>query len=109
MPTDLTRHDRDDLRRPRPACDYLLGLDTFDAATGRPLDNLILVQSRPGVAIDDLRSQLTGLLGDYLGAQVLDTAGYQSATGAMLDQLLNLTIGLLVLAVVTQQRPLMPR
>jgi putative ABC transport system permease protein len=83
-----------------PLGDYLLGLDTFDAATGRPLDNLILVQSRPGVAIDDLRSQLTGLLGDYPGAQVLDTAGYQSATGAMLDQLLNLTIGLLVLAVV---------
>jgi putative ABC transport system permease protein len=83
-----------------PLGDYLLSLDAFDADTGRPLDNLILVQARPGVAIGDLRAQLNGLLGDYPGAEVLDKAGYQSAAAAMLDQLLNLTIGLLVLAVI---------
>jgi putative ABC transport system permease protein len=83
-----------------PLGDYLLGLDTFDAATGRPLDNLILVKAAPGTALPGLRTALAGLLSSYPGAQVLDTAGFQSATGAMLDQLLNLTTALLVLGVI---------
>jgi putative ABC transport system permease protein len=83
-----------------PLGDYLLDLDTFDAATGRPVDSLLLVAARPGTRPADLRADLSGLLGGYPGAQVLDRAGYQSATGAQLDQILNLTTGLLVLAVV---------
>jgi putative ABC transport system permease protein len=83
-----------------PLGDYLLGLDTFDAATNRPLDSLILVKATPGTSVSDLRGDLTGLLASYPGAQVLDTAGFQSASGAGLDQILNLTTGLLVLAVV---------
>lgn len=83
-----------------PLGDYLLSLDAFDAATGRPLDNLILVKAVPGTALAELRSGLAGVLADYPGAQVLDTAGFASATGAMLDQLLNLTTALLVLGVI---------
>ncbi len=83
-----------------PLGDYLLDLDTFDAATNHPLDNLILVRAAPGTAVAGLRTDLTGLLRDYPGAQVLDRAGYQNASGAMLDQILNLTTGLLVLAVI---------
>jgi len=83
-----------------PLGDYLLGLDTFDRATGRPLDNLILVKASPGTDLATLRSALTGQLTGYPGAKVLDTAGYQSATAAGVDQLLNLTTALLVLGVI---------
>src|SRR5262249_43714459 len=76
-----------------PLGDYLLDLDTFDAATGRPLDNLILVKAAAGQSVAGLRDGLGGLLSAYPGAQVLDRAGYQSASGAMLDQVLNLTTG----------------
>jgi putative ABC transport system permease protein len=83
-----------------PLGDYLLNLSTFDTATGRPMDSLLLVKARAGTTVPALRTDLTGLLGAYPGAQVLDRAGYQNATGAMLDQLLNLITGLLVLAVI---------
>jgi putative ABC transport system permease protein len=83
-----------------PLGDYLLDLPTFDAATGRALDSLLLVKAEPGTPAAALRTDLTGQLSGYPGAQVLDRAGYQSATGAMLDQILNLTTGLLVLAVI---------
>jgi putative ABC transport system permease protein len=83
-----------------PLGDYLLDLSTFDTATGRPNDSLLLVKARPGTAVQALRTDLTGLLTRYPGARVLDRAGYQNATGAMLDQLLNLITGLLVLAVI---------
>src|SRR5262249_12567198 len=79
---------------------YLLDLSTFDTATGRPADSLLLVKARPGTAVPALRTDLTGLLTRYRGARVLDRAGYQNAAGAMLDQLLTLITGLLVLAVI---------
>lgn len=83
-----------------PLGDYLLGMDTFDEATGRPLDNLILVKASPGTDLPALRSALTGELAGYPGAKVLDTAGYRHATAAGVDQLLNLTTALLVLGVI---------
>jgi putative ABC transport system permease protein len=83
-----------------PLGDYLLDLSTFDAATGRSMDSLLLVKTQPGTTIADLRTDLTRQLRGYPGAQVLDRAGYQNAAGAMLDQILNLITGLLVLAVI---------
>jgi putative ABC transport system permease protein len=83
-----------------PLGDYLLDLPTFDVATGRPVDSLLLVKAGPGSTVADLRTDLTGQLHGYPGAQVLDRAGYQNASGAMLDQILNLITGLLVLAVI---------
>ncbi len=83
-----------------PLGDYLLGLATFEQATGRTLDSLVLVKVAPGSSIADIHSRLSSLLGDYPGVQALDQKGYESATAAMLDQLLALTTALLVLAVV---------
>jgi putative ABC transport system permease protein len=83
-----------------PLGDYLLSLSTFDTATGRDQDELVLVRAAAGTQVHDLRTRLSTLLTDYPGVQVLDQAGYESSVGSMLDQLLALTTALLVLAVV---------
>jgi putative ABC transport system permease protein len=83
-----------------PLGDYLVSLSTFDDASGRDQDQLVLVRAAAGTAVPDLLARLSTLLTDYPGVQVLDQAGYESSVGSMLDQLLGLTTALLVLAVV---------
>ncbi len=81
-----------------PLGDYLLDLSTYDGYSGKPVDSLVLV--RAASPVPALRTDLQGLLRPYPGAQVLDRAGYESASAAQLDQILALVTGLLVLAVV---------
>jgi putative ABC transport system permease protein len=80
--------------------DYLISLDTYDQITGRAVDTLLLVKATPGSRIGTLQTRITGLLGPYPGARVLDQTGFKQATGATLDQILNLLLTLLALAVV---------
>jgi putative ABC transport system permease protein len=80
--------------------DYLISLTTHHQVTGRPLDTLLLVQAAPGAQVPTLKTRIDGMLGAYPGARVLDRAGFKQSTGATLDQILNLLVALLALAVI---------
>ncbi len=80
--------------------DYLISLDTYDQATGQRVDTLLMVKAAAATPVSTLQTRITGLLGPYPGAKVLDQAGFKQSTGATLDQILNLLVALLALAVV---------
>ncbi len=80
--------------------DYLISLTSYDQITGQPTDTLLMVKAVPGAPVAALKARISGLLGAYPGAKVLDQAGFKQATGATLDQILNLLVALLALAVV---------
>jgi putative ABC transport system permease protein len=83
-----------------PFGDYLISLATHDQVTGRRTDTLLLVKATAGTPVGGLKSRIGGMLGAYPGAKVLDQAGFKRATGATLDQILNLLVALLALAVI---------
>jgi putative ABC transport system permease protein len=80
--------------------DYLTSLDSYDQITGQRVDTLLMVKAAPGTPTGTLTTRITGLLGAYPGAKVLDRAGFERSTAATLDQILNLLVALLALAVV---------
>jgi putative ABC transport system permease protein len=80
--------------------DFLISLASYDQITGQPTDTLVMVKAAPGTGVGALKTRINGMLGAYPGAKVLDQAGFKQATAATLDQILNLLVALLALAVI---------
>ena len=80
--------------------DYVLGLDDWDAAVASPTDTQVFVQLADGVSVADAEPELERVVEPYVTAEVQSVDEYKDMIGGRLDFLLNLIVGLLLLAVI---------
>jgi putative ABC transport system permease protein len=79
---------------------YVVGLETFAANETDQLDLSVFVALREGTTARAGAAALEEALVDWPGAEVQDQAAFKEAVTGEIDTLLNLTYGLLALAVV---------
>jgi putative ABC transport system permease protein len=79
---------------------YVVGLPTFAANVTDQLDRSVFVALDEGTTAAAGAAALEEALADWPGAEVQDQAAFKEAVTSEIDTLLNLTYGLLALAVV---------
>jgi putative ABC transport system permease protein len=82
------------------AGDYVLTRAAAQANFPQQLDYQIFIKLAPGVTPTAGRRAVTGAMGAYPTATLLDQAQYKAQQSALIDQILNLVYGLLGLAVI---------
>jgi putative ABC transport system permease protein len=86
--------------RDEVAGDYLVGRDAFEENVVSPLDLKVFVTATDGTALADLKAAVSVVTADYPQAEVQDRAEFVDATSRHIDEMLNLVVALLLLAVV---------
>jgi putative ABC transport system permease protein len=84
----------------RPAGDYFMGMDTYEANFANRLDYQIYVKKAPGVTIQQATTAIEQLTDAYPGTHVWDQAGIKAEQAKQINQLLALVYALLALAIV---------
>jgi putative ABC transport system permease protein len=79
--------------------DYLLSLADYQRNYTDQQDGQVLVKARAGVSPADSRAAVDRVVADFPNVQVRDQAEYKAETARQINQLLNLFISLLGLAV----------
>jgi putative ABC transport system permease protein len=80
--------------------DYLLGLRAYEANVIHQLDSKVFVTAADGVSLPELKAAVVDAAADQPHAEVQDRDEFAEATGASIDQMLNLVYALLLLAIV---------
>jgi putative ABC transport system permease protein len=83
----------------RPAGDYILGIDAYEANFGNHYDSQVFVKKAPGVSTASAEAAVKRVAKEYPGAKVLDRAGYKQEQTKPVNQLLALVYVLLALAI----------
>ncbi|HMJ78906.1 MAG TPA: FtsX-like permease family protein [Iamia sp.] len=79
---------------------YVVDLDTFEANVTDQLDRSVFVALRSGTSAGAGAAALEAALADWPAAEIQDQAAFKEAVTTEIDTMLNLTYGLLALAVV---------
>lgn len=78
---------------------YLISLEAYEENFIEQLDATVYVRLGPGVSSETGREAIESVTASYPGTDVLDATGIQEQAEAQVDQLLNVFIALLALAV----------
>ena len=79
---------------------YVLGVDEYAKHVADDTDMQVMIDLVDGVSIAEARPLLEDIAAPYVTAEVKDVDDYKAAVGSQLDVVLNLILGLLVLAIV---------
>jgi putative ABC transport system permease protein len=90
----------DDTRAAGGIGSYVLGLDDWNAAVANPTDTQVFVQLADGVSVAQAEPEIEQVVEPFATAEVQSVDEYKDAIGGQLDILLNLVIGLLIIAVI---------
>jgi putative ABC transport system permease protein len=83
----------------RPAGNYILGIDAYNANFGNQYDSQVFVKKAPGVSSARALTAVKQVAKEYPGAKVLSRSGYKSEQTKPVNQLLDLVYVLLALAI----------
>jgi putative ABC transport system permease protein len=84
----------------RPAGDYFLGVDAYDANFGNHYDFQVFAKKAPGVTAAAGLAAVKRVAGAYPGTSVMDQTGYKREQAKPINQMLSLVYALLALAVI---------
>ncbi len=90
----------DDTRAAGGIGNYVLGLADWDAAIADPTDTQVFVQLADGVSVAQAEPEIERVVAPFPTAEVQSVDEFKDAIGGQLDILLNLVIGLLIIAVI---------
>jgi putative ABC transport system permease protein len=82
------------------AFDFAIANEDYETYVPDVFDFVVYVAAKPGVSIDNLRTEIATLTTAYPTAKIEDPKQYVKRLTGSLDQLLSLILGLLVLVVV---------
>ncbi|HSL10277.1 MAG TPA: FtsX-like permease family protein [Actinomycetota bacterium] len=82
------------------AGDYAIALSTYEDVFVEQLDSFVLVRGADGVASDDVRAAVEGVVADFPNIDVQDQAEFREKQAGFIDQLLGLVTALLFMAII---------
>jgi putative ABC transport system permease protein len=79
---------------------FVIGLEDFTAALPTSTDSQVFVQLVPGASVAEAEPEIERVIEPFATAEVQSVDEYKDALGSQLDLILNLVIGLLVIAII---------
>ncbi|MGH2680920.1 MAG: ABC transporter permease [Actinomycetota bacterium] len=80
--------------------DYTISLDEYERSFGEQLDLMVFLTRAEGVTVEEARSALDAVVGDFPNVEVNDQAEFKEQQNEAIDQVFGIVLVLLVLSVI---------